>query len=98
VADRARYGSVVVDGNRVLGLEEKGPSGPGLVNAGVYLVRRELPVRCPMPSAFSLEAEILSTPGNLNIRAFRTEAPFLDIGTPEDFARAQTLIPEWAGS
>ena len=98
VADRARYGSVVVDGNRVLGLEEKGPSGPGLVNAGVYLVRRDLPARCPMPSAFSLEAEILSKPGNLNIRAFRTEAPFLDIGTLEDFARAQTLIPEWAGS
>ena len=98
VADRARYGSVVVDGNRVLGLEEKGPSGPGLVNAGVYLVRRDLPARRPMASAFSLEAEILSKPGSLNIRAFRTEAPFLDIGTPEDFARAQTLIPEWASS
>ncbi|MCA3359142.1 MAG: nucleotidyltransferase family protein [Roseomonas sp.] len=98
VADRARYGSVIVDGNRVLGLEEKGPSGPGLVNAGVYLARRDLPERCAMPNAFSLEAEILSKPGDLDIRAFPTEAPFLDIGTPEDYARAQTLIPAWAGA
>lgn len=98
VEDRARYGSVVVEGNRVRGLAEKGPSGPGLVNAGVYLLRRDLPARRPMPGAFSLEAEVLSHPGELDLRAHRTEAPFLDIGTPEDYARAQALIPEWAAT
>jgi D-glycero-alpha-D-manno-heptose 1-phosphate guanylyltransferase len=96
VEDRARYGSVRVAGNRIEGLEEKGPSGPGLVNAGVYVARRDLPAKRPMPGAFSLEAQVLAKPGDLDLRAHVTEATFLDIGTPEDFARAQTLIPAWA--
>jgi D-glycero-alpha-D-manno-heptose 1-phosphate guanylyltransferase len=96
VADRARYGSVVVEGNRVLGLAEKGPSGPGLVNAGVYVVRRDLPTRRPIAGAFSLEERVLGQPEALDLRAHATEATFLDIGTPEDFARAQSLIPAWA--
>ncbi|MBL6457595.1 nucleotidyltransferase family protein [Belnapia sp. T6] len=98
VPDRARYGTVRVEGNRILGLEEKGPSGPGLVNAGLYLARRDLPERRPMPASFSLETEVLARPGGLDLRAHRTEAEFLDIGTPEDFARAQALIPAWAAA
>lgn len=98
VPDRARYGSVAVRGNAVLGLEEKGRSGPGLVNAGTYLVRRDLPVRRPVAGAFSLEAEVLARPEGLDLRAHATEAPFLDIGTPEDYARAQMLIPAWAAA
>jgi D-glycero-alpha-D-manno-heptose 1-phosphate guanylyltransferase len=96
VEDRSRYGSVRVRGNRVVGLDEKGLSGPGLVNAGVYLMRRDLPSRRPMPAAFSLENEVFANPGNLDLRAHRTEATFLDIGTPKDYARAQDLIPAWA--
>jgi D-glycero-alpha-D-manno-heptose 1-phosphate guanylyltransferase len=96
VEDRARYGSVAVRGNEVLGLEEKGRSGPGLVNAGCYVARRDLPARRPILGAFSLEAEVLARPEGLDLRAHRTEAEFLDIGTPEDYARAQTLIPAWA--
>mgnify|MGYP001240595730 CR=1 FL=1 len=98
VADRSRFGSLIVDGNRVLGLSEKGLGGPGLVNAGVYLARRDLPVRRPMPEAFSLEREVLTAPGALDVRAHVTDAPFLDIGTPEDYAAAQTLIPAWAAA
>lgn len=98
VPDRARYGSVRVEGNRIVGLEEKGQSGPGLVNAGVYVARRDLPQRRPMPAAFGLEAEVLARPEGLDLRAHRTEATFLDIGTPEDFAAAQSLIPAWAAA
>ena len=96
VADRGRYGSVRLAGDRVLGIAEKATGGPGLVNAGVYLLSRDLPARRPMPAAFSLETEILARPRELDIRAHLTEAPFLDIGTPDDFARAQALIPSWA--
>jgi len=98
VPDRARYGSVSVEGTRVLGLEEKGSSGPGLVNAGVYIVRADLPQRRPITGAFSLEEQVLANPGTLDLRAHATDAPFLDIGTPEDFARAQALIPAWAAA
>jgi D-glycero-alpha-D-manno-heptose 1-phosphate guanylyltransferase len=98
VKDRARYGSVQVSGNRIEGHEEKGSSGPGLVNAGLYVARRDLPAKRPMPGAFSLEAEVLAKPGELDLRACITDADFLDIGTPEDYGRAQTLIPAWAGT
>ena len=98
VDDRARYGSVLVRGNIVLGLEEKGRTGPGLVNAGAYLLRRDLPARRPIAGAFSLESEVLAKPEGLDLRAHRTEAPFLDIGTPEDFLRALALIPAWAAA
>lgn len=96
VEDRARYGSVLVEGDRVLGMAEKGGAGPGLVNAGLYLMRRDLPGRKPMPAAFSLEQEVLARPAGLDIRAHVTAAPFIDIGTPEDYAAAQALIPAWA--
>jgi D-glycero-alpha-D-manno-heptose 1-phosphate guanylyltransferase len=98
VLDRSRYGTVLAEGERVMGMAEKGPAGPGLVNAGLYLMRRDLPGRRPKAGAFSLETEVLGRPAKLDIRAHRTEAPFLDIGTPEDFARAQALIPTWASN
>jgi NDP-sugar pyrophosphorylase family protein len=97
VPDRSRYGSVVTEGDRVLGLAEKGPGGAGVINAGLYLMRRDLPARRPFPGPFGLEAEVLAKPGTLDIRAHVTDAPFIDIGTPEDFARAQALVPAWAG-
>jgi D-glycero-alpha-D-manno-heptose 1-phosphate guanylyltransferase len=96
VPDRAQYGSVVVAGDRVTGMAEKGMTGPGLVNAGLYLMRRDLPRRRPMAGAFSLEHAILAAPEGLDLRAVPTEAPFIDIGTPADFAAAQTLLPQWA--
>jgi D-glycero-alpha-D-manno-heptose 1-phosphate guanylyltransferase len=80
----------------MLGFDEKGLSGTGLANAGLYLLRRDLPARRPMTTGFSLEGEILSHPGELDLRVHRTEAPFIDIGTPEDFAAAQALLPRWA--
>jgi len=96
VPDRARYGSVRVEGDAVLGLDEKGLTGPGLVNAGLYLMRRDLLVRRPMPGSFSLETELLAQPGELDMRVWPTDAAFIDIGTPEDFVAAQRLIPSWA--
>ncbi|MGE0718267.1 MAG: sugar phosphate nucleotidyltransferase [Alphaproteobacteria bacterium] len=96
VADRARYGSVVLAGDRVVGLEEKGRTGPGLVSTGLYLLRRDLPGRCPVAAPFSLEREIIARPHGLDIRAWHDEAAFIDIGTPEDLARAQAALPSWA--
>ena len=98
VLDRSRYGAVLVEGDRVAGMAEKGGSGPGLVNAGLYLLRTDLPARHPLPAPFSLETEVLARPGALDMRAVATDAPFLDIGTPQDYARAQSLIPAWAAA
>jgi NDP-sugar pyrophosphorylase family protein len=39
VPDVSRYGSVVLSGDRVVEFREKGKGGPGLVNAGIYVIR-----------------------------------------------------------
>ncbi len=96
VADRSRYGSVKLDGARILGFEEKGAAGPGLVNSGNYLLRSDLRTRLPFNGAFSFEQEILhGHVDGLSIEAFATEADFIDIGTPADFALAQRVLPAW---
>lgn len=97
VPDRARYGSLRTDGDRLVGMAEKGGQGPGLINAGVYRLARDLPARRPQPQKFSFETAVLADPTGLDARVHVTDAPFIDIGTPEDFARAQAVIPRWAG-
>jgi D-glycero-alpha-D-manno-heptose 1-phosphate guanylyltransferase len=98
VAERARYGSVRLEGTRIAAFQEKGARGGGLVSSGVYLLRRDLARRVPRTPPFSFERDILERAlDRLSIHAFSWEAAFIDIGTPEDFARAQELLPAWTG-
>lgn len=98
VPDRARYGSLRTEGGRLLGMAEKGAEGPGLINAGLYRLAHDLPARRPQPEKFSFETALLADPAGLDARVHVTDAPFIDIGTPEDFSRAQEVIPRWAGA
>ena len=40
--DMTRYGGVLVEGARIVGYQEKGRSGPGWINAGTYVVKRNI--------------------------------------------------------
>jgi D-glycero-alpha-D-manno-heptose 1-phosphate guanylyltransferase len=99
VDDASRFGTVLVERGLVGGFAEKGRSGPGLVNAGVYLVRtRTLAGRSPA-KAFSFETDILQRGiGRLRMAAVRVDGPFIDIGIPDDYARAQDVVPALAAS
>jgi D-glycero-alpha-D-manno-heptose 1-phosphate guanylyltransferase len=98
VADRGRYGSVRLEGQRIAAFQEKGAPGAGLVSAGVYLLRGDLARRLPRAAPFSLERDVLERElDRLSIHAFVSEAAFIDIGTPQDFARAQEVLPAWTG-
>ncbi len=87
VADRARYGSLrVADDGHVLDLLEKGETGPGLVNAGVY---------CFTPAAMageqlrpcSMELDLLpSLIARCALRVVTYAGSFVDIGTPDALA------------
>jgi len=47
-----------------------------------------------MPHSFSFEKEILEPMSRENsLYGFVSEGPFIDIGIPEDYARAQTFLP-----
>ncbi len=88
VADR--YGTVWLDGGRVTGFQSRAPgAGPGLINAGVYRLRREVVGHLDSLPC-SLEVDIfprLAAAGRLEGRVF--DEYFLDIGIPADFTRAQ---------
>lgn len=92
-ADIARYGGVVVEGNRIVGYEEKGRSGPGWINAGVYVLPRDLQWPPSLPERFSFEVDFLAKEARrLAPAAFEVDGFFLDIGVPADLDRAQTEL------
>jgi D-glycero-D-manno-heptose 1,7-bisphosphate phosphatase len=90
VEDIAKYGEVTLQGNVVSGfLEKGGRTGPGLINGGVYIFRREILDVVPSPPA-SLERDVfpqIASQGQVRGRVF--DDYFVDIGTPDDYARAQ---------
>jgi D-glycero-alpha-D-manno-heptose 1-phosphate guanylyltransferase len=68
---------------------EKGKQGPGLINAGVYLINPSLFTHFVLPPHFSFEHDFLVPKLDLlKPRAFISEGYFIDIGVPEDYARA----------
>lgn len=98
VPDVSRYGAVDLDGGRIVAMNEKGRSGPGLVNAGLYLLPADLWQRIPMPDAFSWETDFMQPKAHLlGAAGVALEAPFLDIGTPESYAQAEAILPMLSG-
>ncbi len=89
LSDASRYGTVVVDNGRIVGFREKGLCAEGLINGGIYLIRRELLETVPETS-FSLEQEILEARyETLRMVACESEGDFIDIGVPDGYALAQ---------
>lgn len=87
-----RYGTIHArpDG-RVSGFAEKADADPdGLVNAGVYLFHRRI-LDCIPKRPSSLERDIFPKLLDQGIFAMEQQGVFIDIGTPEDYARAQEL-------
>jgi NDP-sugar pyrophosphorylase family protein len=92
VADASRYGTVQVGANeRVVGFVEKaGSDPPGLVNGGVYVFNPYVLEYIPKSPA-SLERDIFPQLLSFGVYALEQRGSFIDIGTPEDYARAQRL-------
>jgi D-glycero-alpha-D-manno-heptose 1-phosphate guanylyltransferase len=93
VADVSRYGTVELDHDgRVTKFIEKGSrAGPGLINAGVYLLRKRIVRDLPVGRAISLEREVFPQLDR-GIYGFISKGLFIDIGVPDDLNRAQTLL------
>jgi D-glycero-alpha-D-manno-heptose 1-phosphate guanylyltransferase len=93
VQDTKRYGSLLTAHACVTGFAEKGMSGPGLINAGCYVLENSQLDEYPLQQPFSLEADFLTkTVQKIPVDVFVTEGLFIDIGIPEDYIRAQTLL------
>lgn len=96
VTDTSRYGRLTVVDELVVGFEEKGKTGPGLINAGCYILPRHSLDTFETGEPFSLESDFLacSVP-HVKIGVFVTHGHFIDIGIPADYARAQTELAGW---
>lgn len=94
LTDFSRYGTVAVDGGRIVGFREKQPCKEGLINGGIYLISRTLLETVP-ETKFSFEQEVLESKyDQLTMLAYESNGYFIDIGIPEDYALAQeTLKP-----
>jgi NDP-sugar pyrophosphorylase family protein len=95
VAEVARYGSVETDPDgRIRSFIEKGAvEGPGWVNAGVYIVRRQHLLAQAADRPVSLERETFPAwAGRLPFYACRAPGALLDIGTPESYAQAGEFL------
>ena len=95
MADVSRYGALEIVEERVTGFAEKGRQGPGWINGGVSLLDPALVLDAGLTPPWSLETDLLM-PRLAEIRplAYRTQGRFIDIGIPEDYARAQNLLAD----
>ena len=91
VSNASRYGQVVINNqNYISSFIEKGSLiGSGTINAGVYLMKRDIIFSIPDDRFVSLEKELFPSLLGNRFYGFVENAPFLDIGTPEDFDRAE---------
>jgi len=94
VPDTSRYGTVEVDNTGLVQSfrEKGGVHAAGYINGGVYLFEPATMDLVPPRRAVSLERETLPALAAQGLRAFRSDGYFIDIGVPDDFARAQTEL------
>lgn len=98
VTDAHRYGAVSVQHGRVVGFQEKGHHGPGMINAGSYFLTERAIENFPKEASFSFEKHVLTKSADRrDICAFIETSSFIDIGIPEDYARAVAVIPRLSG-
>ena len=88
VDDTSRYGALKIDKHtgELLAMSEKGVSGPGLINSGVYYIRKSTLESFPK-KAFSFETDYIGKAG-INVHVHMFNGYFIDIGVPEDYFKA----------
>jgi D-glycero-alpha-D-manno-heptose 1-phosphate guanylyltransferase len=94
IFDTERFGQVKVDTDgKVTDFKEKGSGqDSGWINAGIYLLNRDLLDEIPVNRAVSLEREIFPGLIGRGLYGFQSEARFMDIGTPEAYSSAQSFF------
>lgn len=99
VPDAARYGTLDVDESGSLRRFSEKQTGHGIINGGIYLLRRRLFGALRPGEPASMEYDVIPTAlaRGARIAVHVVDAPFLDIGTPESLARAERFIRDHSG-
>jgi len=85
-----RYGTVRIDNlNTVVSFEEKKQVQSGLINGGVYCLKKQVFSNIT-DEKFSFEKDVLEKMGRqFSILGIPSDKYFIDIGVPEDYYKAQ---------
>lgn len=98
VDEAGRYGAVELDGaGRISAFREKNPAPQaGLINAGIYALERRVFELAPDVQQFSFEQAVLQAhAASAGFAGHIAQgALFIDIGVPDDYHRAQTLLAQ----
>lgn len=91
-----RYGVVKIDEQCcVQSFEEKKHYLHGLINGGIYIIRKTDFVQKNLRGKYSFEKEYLEKfVSEDQFYGYSSSAYFIDIGVPEDYNRAQTDFPQ----
>lgn len=92
--DIGRFGSVILDeeGRITRFVEKRNVAESGLINAGVYLIEKARLQQLPQKREVSLELEIFPKWIRDGLYGHVTHSRFIDIGTPESYAIAQSFF------
>ena len=90
VAETASYGSVPTAGDgQVEAFLEKTPNPPtNRINAGAYVLEREVVDRIPAGRAVSFETEVFPSLVGEGLYGYKADGYWIDIGTPERYLEA----------
>jgi D-glycero-alpha-D-manno-heptose 1-phosphate guanylyltransferase len=89
-SDTRRYGRIDLDkrGSIIQFREKSSEMGSGWINAGIYLLSRELIETIPADRSVSIERETFPAWIGRGLFGYRSKGKLLDIGVPEAYARA----------
>jgi NDP-sugar pyrophosphorylase family protein len=92
--DTSRYGTLSCDSaGGLVGFAEKQP-GKGIVSAGIYVFRdwslKEFPGHLPLSFEKDVFPALLAR--QMRLQVHLSDAPFLDVGTPETLPQAEAFI------
>ena len=91
VPDTTRYGRLEINDHKVTEFTGQGTAGPGFINGGCYVFNTDQLSHWPLGRMFSVEVDYFPHQvKNSRFDVFLTQGQFIDIGVPEDYARAQT--------
>lgn len=94
VENTSRYGRVETDaaGRITRFMEKDGSNQPGWINAGVYLIQREVMEEISPEGQVSLERQVFPAWIGRGLHGERCGGAFIDIGTPESYAQADEFF------
>jgi len=93
VKDVNRYGALEVKSGNLIKFIEKGATGPGIINAGCYVINKNEFSNVLSEDNFSFEEDYLKKIiKNREIKVFISQGKFIDIGIPDDYFLAQNYL------